>query len=82
MISQGASEINISFVIQESDVPHAVRHLHARFSRTLSASDSEETRAQLIANGHGGTGYETVSRCLENKTKGLSWHPLPKEITA
>jgi hypothetical protein len=31
MISQGASEINISFVIQESDVPQAVRHLHDRF---------------------------------------------------
>ena len=31
MISQGASEINISFVVKESDVPQAVRHLHARF---------------------------------------------------
>jgi aspartate kinase len=31
MISQGASEINISFVVQESDVPKAVRHLHAHF---------------------------------------------------
>jgi aspartate kinase len=31
MISQGASEINISFVIKESDVPHAVQQLHARF---------------------------------------------------
>ena len=31
MISQGASEINISFVIRESDVPRAVRHLHNRF---------------------------------------------------
>jgi aspartate kinase len=31
MISQGASELNISFVIQESDVPKAVRHLHAHF---------------------------------------------------
>ena len=31
MISQGASEINISFVIQESDVPRAVQHLHKRF---------------------------------------------------
>ncbi len=31
MISQGASEINISFVIKESDVPLAVRHLHNRF---------------------------------------------------
>ena len=31
MISQGASEINISFVIQESDVPKAVRRLHDHF---------------------------------------------------
>jgi len=29
MISQGASEINISFVIQEEDVPAAVRRLHS-----------------------------------------------------
>jgi aspartate kinase len=31
MISQGASEINISFVVKETDVPRAVRHLHAKF---------------------------------------------------
>jgi len=31
MISQGASEINISFVISEADVPKAVRHLHQHF---------------------------------------------------
>jgi len=31
MISQGASEINISFVIKESDVPHCVRQLHDHF---------------------------------------------------
>ncbi|MGB9204171.1 MAG: lysine-sensitive aspartokinase 3 [Terriglobales bacterium] len=31
MISQGASEINISFVIKQSDVPRAVRRLHNRF---------------------------------------------------
>ncbi len=31
MISQGASEINISFVVKEGDVPRAVRHLHERF---------------------------------------------------
>jgi aspartate kinase len=31
MISQGASEINISFVVKESDVPRAVRHLHEHF---------------------------------------------------
>ncbi|ABF41492.1 aspartate kinase [Candidatus Koribacter versatilis Ellin345] len=31
MISQGASEINITFVIDEADVPEAVRRLHAHF---------------------------------------------------
>ena len=31
MISQGASEINITFVIDEDDVPEAVRRLHAEF---------------------------------------------------
>ena len=31
MISQGASEINLTFVIDEVDVPEAVRRLHAKF---------------------------------------------------
>jgi aspartate kinase len=31
MISQGASEINLTFVIEEDDVPEAVRRLHAAF---------------------------------------------------
>lgn len=31
MISQGASEINITFVIDEDDVPEAVRRLHSAF---------------------------------------------------
>jgi aspartate kinase len=31
MISQGASEINITFVIEEDDVPEAVRRLHGVF---------------------------------------------------
>ena len=40
MISQGASEINISFVIQESDVPQAVRHLHKRFFGTAATAQA------------------------------------------
>ena len=40
MISQGASEINISFVIKEADVPHAVRQLHARFFPSESGTGS------------------------------------------
>ncbi len=31
MISQGASEINISFVVEEADVPLVVKRLHQRF---------------------------------------------------
>lgn len=31
MISQGASELSISFVIEENDAPEAVRRLHAEF---------------------------------------------------
>jgi aspartate kinase len=31
MISQGASEINLSFVIEEQDVPDVIRHLHSTF---------------------------------------------------
>jgi len=31
MISQGASEINITFVIGEDDVPEAIRRLHRTF---------------------------------------------------
>jgi aspartate kinase len=31
MISQGASEINISFVVDEDDVPRAVQKLHQKF---------------------------------------------------
>ena len=31
MISQGASEINLTFVIDEADVPEAVRRLHTKF---------------------------------------------------
>ncbi len=31
MISQGASEINLTFVVDEADVPEAVRRLHAEF---------------------------------------------------
>ena len=31
MISQGASEINMSFMIEEEDVEEAIRSLHAAF---------------------------------------------------
>jgi aspartate kinase len=42
MVSQGASEINISFVIEERDVPEAVRRLH----RLVLASSQNDSKAQ------------------------------------
>jgi aspartate kinase len=35
MISQGASEINLTFVIEESDVPEVIRRLHTAFFSEL-----------------------------------------------
>ena len=37
MISQGASEINLTFVIEEEDVPGVVRRLHSAFFSELDA---------------------------------------------
>jgi len=46
MISQGASEINISFVVEESDVPEAVKQLHAHFFSQEAAGRGESSRKQ------------------------------------
>ena len=59
MISQGASEINISFVVQESDVPRVVRHLHDYFfsANTRAGAGSAKMKKTGItrkpANGSG-----------------------------
>jgi aspartate kinase len=57
MISQGASEINISFVVQESDVPRAVRQLHAHFfpkkARVTSLGKKNGVARQTRTNGSG-----------------------------
>jgi predicted amino acid-binding ACT domain protein len=57
MISQGASELNISFVIQESDVPKAVQRLHAQFfptsAKTTSARKNNGSSKRARANGRG-----------------------------
>jgi aspartate kinase len=39
MISQGASEINLSMVIDESQVDEAVRRLHKQFFESVPALD-------------------------------------------
>jgi aspartate kinase len=55
MISQGASEINISFVIQDADVPRAVRRLHQHFFPGHSNSALKINRRNKAAkvNGRG-----------------------------
>jgi aspartate kinase len=51
MISQGASEINISFVVQESDVPKAVRHLHAQFFPGAGSGKIAAVKRRVAKNG-------------------------------
>jgi aspartate kinase len=75
MISQGASEINISFVIRESDVPRAVQHLHARFfthgdtAGQAARFVATKQAAQLVANGHGGGKSGKRAAGIPGKTK-------------
>ena len=47
MISQGASEINISFVVSESDVPKAVRHLHEHFFPTAGKKELPASKRKI-----------------------------------
>jgi len=37
MISQGASEINLTFVIEEDDVPNVIQRLHRTFFADLDS---------------------------------------------
>lgn len=53
MISQGASEINISFVVQEADVPKAVRHLHQHFFPANSTPVRKKNRGARAASVNG-----------------------------
>jgi aspartate kinase len=50
MISQGASEINMSFMINEEDVEEAVRSLHTKFFSSPDATVFDvEARALTAA---------------------------------
>jgi aspartate kinase len=62
MISQGASEINISFVVQEGDVPKAVRHLHAQFFPARSNGIAAQKKNGLAPGRTNGSGTRVVKR--------------------
>jgi aspartate kinase len=76
MISQGASEINISFVVGESDVPRAVRHLHEHFFPPAGKKErlasqrkiANNSRRRLNANGSRNSGRS--SRMSSARFKG------------
>src|SRR5260370_26189250 len=60
MISQGGSEINISFVVKESDVPTGVRHLHEHFFPAARGSKNAAHKRngigrRVATNGSGAT---------------------------
>lgn len=49
MISQGASEINISFVVREKDSATAVKHLHRHlFEQNATIGSREEASGELV----------------------------------
>jgi aspartate kinase len=51
MISQGASEINMSFMIEEDDAEEAVRSLHSAFFKEPDPAIFDvEARKQLTVN--------------------------------
>jgi aspartate kinase len=87
MISQGASEINISFVIKESDVPQAVQHLHAHFFPPHAAASQRSNpvtgtvragKSAPKANGSAalsnGRGPQAASKNQRNRGKAGSPH--------
>jgi aspartate kinase len=51
MISQGASEINISVVVKEADVPQAVRFLHRRFFGATEAASAKRKGPSKLRKG-------------------------------
>src|SRR5690349_5895012 len=70
MISQGASEINISFVVKEDEVPRVVRHLHDHFfsANSRAAANSAKKKNGARANGsgvkRGSNGKSLVKRAI------------------
>ncbi len=70
MISQGASEINISFVVKEEDVPRAVRHLHGYFfPESTKQSHKKNGAARSRANGSG-------TRAFKSRAVAASGHEI------
>lgn len=67
MISQGASEINISFVVQESDVPKAVRHLHEHFFPAAGQVKLGRTKVKTNGSPRRSQARESKSRQTERK---------------
>jgi aspartate kinase len=52
MISQGASEINVGFVIEDDDVPEAVRQLHRVFFEVESLTQSDLAPLAAVTRRH------------------------------
>jgi aspartate kinase len=48
MISQGASEINMSFMINEEDVDEALRSLHKKFFSSPDPTVFDVAAAQIL----------------------------------
>ena len=76
MISQGASEINISFVVKEADVPQAVRFLHRKFfggkiAMAAAASANGSAGKRAGTNGSAKSNRKSAAKLRKSATQCL-----------
>jgi aspartate kinase len=69
MISQGASEINISIVVRESDVPNAVRRLHEHFFPAAGRNKMTAAHLPSSTKRHKVSGAVTSRKAVNGKYK-------------
>lgn len=79
MISQGASELNISFVIKESDVPKAVQTLHAHFfpapAKSVPADAQNGGGKRARANARTSASRARAASAEAAAERGIELHP-------
>lgn len=74
MISQGASEINISFVVKEADVARAVRHLHEHFFPAAGKPAQKKNGLQRRAGGRTAAAKSVLKTSATPRLRGALSH--------
>jgi len=73
-IAQGSSELNISAVIDEQDVPNALRRVHAAFqlSKIGGGAVARPERVDVVLLGYGQIGRELGAMIARSRSNGVS----------